>query len=171
MKRQRHTNQKHIGMSASPSFPSIHLDNSPGSVAGGTNSGVSSRHYTATTPDGVNAQSLVASNVDSHSVGGVGRVDSARGGRGGNVNNRVNQDAGVSSDMTQIAAIVRSVVQEELGTMRRDMRSVVRDEIDDMTEQLHKDIITLQAEMLRQFQIHQVNVRLEKFGLNAGLKV
>lgn len=68
-----------------------------------------------------------------------------------------------SGDVGQLAEVIRTVVQEELSDFKKDMRRSLRDEVDDMVDQLHRDIINLQAEMLIQFQLHQVRYKNYKF--------
>ena len=134
VKRPRSAYQHQVGISASPSLPST--ADSQGSVVASSCSSV--RHFKATTPDGVNAQSSIVNSFDQYENGPVRHSQT------------------VPTDMKQFAQVIRTVVQEELDSFKRNIRNVVRDEVDDMVDQLHKDIINLQAEMLRQFQIHQV---------------
>ncbi|XP_045164628.2 protein NEDD1-like [Mercenaria mercenaria] len=152
LKRQRQAHNHQVGMSASPQFSSMPLDDSPGSA-----------HGSARTPDGVNAQSSVPNNIDyQHS----GRKEDRIVKNDGKTNSRM-----LSGDMGQLAEIIRSVVQEELSDFKKDMRCVMRDEVDDMVDQLHRDIINLQAEMLIQFQIHQTEMLhlLERYSVNQDL--
>ena len=132
----------------SPSIPRMHLDDSPGSVSGSSNTDHLKLLSHPRTPEGVNAESCAASN----SV--YSRQTENRPG-GLEVSSQP-----LTGDIAQLTHIIRSVVREEFATMKRDIVNEVRDEIEDRTDQLHLDIINLQAEMLRQFQIHQVNFYL-----------
>lgn len=149
LKRQRQTQNHEVGKTASPPFPSMHLDDSPGSAHGGAP--VAMRSYQATTPDGVNAQSSLPNNVDTHHY--IRKEDRI-------VTKNATLNSGVlGRDVADIANVVRSVVQEELREFKKDMRCVIRDEVDDVADQLHRDIMNLQVEMLKQFQIHQVTAQ------------
>jgi hypothetical protein len=147
LKRQRQAAHNHqVGMSASPQFPSLPLEDSPGSAYGSAHG---SAHSSARTPDGVNAQSSVQNLMDiNHSARRENRT----------VKTSVKADSQtLSGDMSQLAEVIRGVVREELAEFKKDMINVM---MDDMVDQLHRDIITLQAEMLIQFQIHQVKIRI-----------
>ena len=98
--------------------------------------------------EGVSAESCV-SNYDISNVTGSRQTES----RPGNLQ----LSKPLSGDMAVLANVIRSVVQEEFTAMKRDIVNEVRDEIEERTDQIHKDIVNLQAEMLRQFQIHQVS--------------
>lgn len=165
-KRQRHVHNQQVGRSASPSLPSMHLDSlpnsmhlddSPGSAYGG------GQNRFPSTPEGVNPQSHVSDRTSPvHSVRHETRTTA----------NHVKSDSSLfTGDAAKIAEIVRVVVQEELSNFKKDMCSILRDEVDEMVDQLHRDIINLQVEMLRQFQLQQAETLqlLERYSVNPDL--
>ena len=120
----------------------MHLDESPGSVSGSHMENV--RPLDSQT-EGVSAEACAANSQISSSR----QTDSRP--------TNLEFSRPLSGDMAVLAHVVRSVVQEEFMAMKRDIVQEVKDEIDDTRDQLHRDIINLQAEMLRMFQIHQVS--------------
>jgi len=124
----------------------MQYDDPLGSTHGGANGATStsvtvSSNHKASTPDGVNAQSVISH--DSH-----GRPTSQAG--------RQSVGAGVTVNVDQLAEVVRGVVREELGAMRTELRHVVRDEIEEAVDSLHRDIINLKSAMLLEFLQLQV---------------
>ena len=126
----------------------MHLDESPGSVSGGNNTDSVKTLNSQT--EGVSAEACAANFQVSDNTSST-RTDSRP--------TKLQLSQPLSGDMAVLANVVRSVVQEEFAAMKRDIVTEVKDEIDDTRDQLHRDIINLQSEMLRMFQIHQVGER------------
>ena len=144
--KKTYTSPRKTGASSSRSLPRMHLDESPGSVSGGINTDNIKSLNSQT--EGVSAEACAA-NFQGSDNSSSSRTESRP------VNLELSQP--LSGDMVVLANVVRSVVQEEFAAMKRDIVTEVKDEIDDTRDQLHSDIINLQAEMLRMFQIHQVS--------------
>ena len=137
-------NSPNLGPGASPVLPGNHFDDSPGSAYGGVNS-ANVRRTHPTTPDGVNAQCSVLSRLENDSQQ---RNNTDRGEASNSGNSRL-----ITVDTTQLTQIVRSVIQEEVGALR----GAVQDNLMDlMVDQIHMDIIHLQAEMLLKLQQQHV---------------
>lgn len=115
-----------IGTSASPECTRLHLDDSPGSAYGGVNS---ARKHHPTTPDGVNAQSSVITVNSGH-------------------DRRDGESRLVTVDTAELSQIIRSVIQEEIGALKYN--------IGDVMDQIHMDIINLQAEIILNLQEQHV---------------
>ena len=132
----------------------MHLDESPGSVSGGNN--IDSVRTLNSQTEGVSAEACAA-NFQASDSASYNRTESRP--------KKLELSQPLSGDMAVLANVVRSVVQEEFAAMKRDIVMEVKDEIDDTRDHLHRDIINLQAEMLRIFQIHQVR---KNFKLQTG---
>lgn len=104
-----------------------------------------SRKHHPTTPDGVNAQSSVIINSS---------------GQDSNEDSRL-----VTVDVTQLTHIIRSVIQEEIGALKNN--------VGDLMDQIHLDIINLQAEIILNLQEQHVsftfNLLLACHHCNEGL--
>ncbi|XP_052283917.1 protein NEDD1-like [Dreissena polymorpha] len=150
----RLSQNQQIGMSASPCLPTMHYGDSPGSAYGGVN-GASLQHY-PTTPDGVNAQSLVPSDVDL---------------KPRPVRKHVSDDKYATVDEETITKIVRKVVQEEFCAMKKELVSVIKDSNDDTVDSLHRDIMNLQSTMLVEFlQLQNELIHLlEQYSVNPDM--
>lgn len=138
------------GSSASPALTGSHfgshLDDSPGSANGGEN--IPNRLH-PTTPDGVNAQSAPTTLVQNKQDCDTNRKQDLS-----NVNSGL-----ITVDATQLAEMVRSVIREEIGALK----TAVRDQVTDlMLDQIHLDIVHLQAAILLKLQEQQVS-RKTKF--------
>ena len=136
------------GIGSSSSFPRLQLDESPGSVSGSNYTDNIKLQMHPRTPEGVSAESCTTNLQASSSVYSHQTENRPTG---------LELTKPLSGDMAQLTHIIRSVIQEEFATMKRDILNEVKYELEERSHQLHWDIITLQAEMLRQFQIHQVN--------------
>ncbi|WAR25077.1 NEDD1-like protein [Mya arenaria] len=138
-----------VGISASPSLPTVHFGDSSGNSQEGANG--AEKHY-PTTPEGVSAQSEGSNKSDTYTD---------------------HKQKSLSTNLSEarIAQIVRSVVQEELNSFKGEMRGVFRDELEETVDQLHRDIVNLQSAMLVEFFKLQSEIvhLLEQYSLNPEL--
>ncbi|XP_060074999.1 protein NEDD1-like [Ylistrum balloti] len=175
------------GISASPSIPVLNLDDSPGSCAGADNSGV--KQFPS--PEGVNA----VTSVYSASVDATSQHLTHRGKDSYNLSHRsqISQDTfngGQSSENvlqgsygSQNQAYGSKSLEEgqklEVGPQAlpagnfqtQVLRNLIRDELEDFYDQMHREMQNLQVEMIRQFQIQQneVNSLLQHYSVNQDL--
>ncbi|XP_033745078.1 protein NEDD1-like [Pecten maximus] len=193
------------GISASPSIPTLKLDDSPGSCAVAENSGT--KQFPS--PEGVNA----VTSVYSGSVGAQNMIHMGQDPQ--NLSNRSQSSRdqshrGLSSqDMTHGARSSYNQVNKSQSSQdiehgsyssknqayggrssqegqRLDvepqaipagnfqtqlLRNLIRDELEDFYDQMHREMQNLQVEMIRQFQIQQneVNSLLQHYSVNQDL--
>ncbi|OWF54240.1 protein NEDD1-like isoform X2 [Mizuhopecten yessoensis] len=175
------------GISASPSIPVLNLDDSPGSCAGADNSGA--KQFPS--PEGVNAvTSVYTSSIDttSQNLSNRGKSSYNLAHRSQSSHDQAHRDQsskdilrGSYSSQDQVYGGQSSQEGQKLemapqaipsGNFQTQvLRNLIREELEDFYDQMHREMQNLQVEMIRQFQIQQneVNSLLQHYSVNQDL--
>ncbi|XP_069140779.1 protein NEDD1-like [Argopecten irradians] len=150
------------GINASPSLPELNLnDYSPGSCAVADNSGP--KQFPSSL-EGVNTVTGIvcgSNSAQDQASGSQNSQDQASGGQ----SSQVQGSRGQSLQSLDTQGVNAGNFQTQL------LRNLIREEVEDFYDLMHKDILNLQVEMIRQFQIHQneVNTLLQHYSVNHDL--